>query len=76
LTRWQKCRTIETSLLAMVLATNKGKRETEMQNVSLHRQFTSIAKQAGFMPTYWSCLEISLSNDRTGEPGSLEGWDD
>jgi hypothetical protein len=42
--------------------------------ISLHRQAT--AKQAGFMPTYWSCLEISLSNDRTGKSGSLEGWDD
>ena len=30
-----------------------------------------IAKQAGFMPTYW--LHISLSNDRTPEiPGSVE----
>jgi hypothetical protein len=43
---------------------------------SLHRQFIGSAKQAGFMPTYWSCLEISLSNDRTGKPGSGEGWDD
>jgi hypothetical protein len=47
-----------------------------MQNVSLHRQFTSIAKQAGFVPTYWSCEMISLGNDRTGSQGSLEGWDD
>jgi len=41
-----------------------------MKPVSLHRQFNSIAKQAGFMPTYWSCVEISLSNDRTGGLGS------
>ena len=43
---------------------------------SLHRQSIATAKQAGFMPTYWSCLEISLSNDRLGKPGSGEGWDD
>jgi hypothetical protein len=47
-----------------------------MKTVSLHRQFTSIAKQAGFMPTYWSCETISLGNDRLGKPGSGEGWDD
>jgi hypothetical protein len=44
-----------------------------MQNVSLHRQLIASAKQVGFMPTYWSCLEISLSNDRTGSLGSREG---
>jgi hypothetical protein len=44
-----------------------------MNSTSLHRQFKGIAKQAGFMPTYWSCLEISLSNDRTGRLGSREG---
>ena len=34
------------------------------------RQFC-IAKQGGFMPSYW--LHISLSNDRTPEiPGSVE----
>jgi hypothetical protein len=47
-----------------------------MNQISLHRQFTATAKQAGFMPTYWSCLEISLSNDRLGRLGSREGWDD
>jgi hypothetical protein len=44
-----------------------------MNKVSLHRQFTSIAKQAGFMPTYWSCETISLGNDRLGVQGSREG---
>lgn len=38
-----------------------------MKATSLHRQLNVIAKQAGFMPTYWSCEEISLSNDRTPE---------
>lgn len=38
-----------------------------MKTVSLQKHFESIAKQAGFMPTYWSCEEISLSNDRTPE---------
>jgi hypothetical protein len=47
-----------------------------MNTVSLHRQFTSIAKQAGFMPTYWSGETISLGNDRLGVQGSIEGWDD
>jgi hypothetical protein len=50
----------------------KEKEKHKMQNVSLHRQFIGSAKQAGFMPTYWSCLEISLSNDRTGKLGSVE----
>ena len=36
-----------------------------MQQLSLHRQVNSTAKQAGFMPSYW--LAISLGNDR--EPG-------
>ena len=40
-----------------------------MQVLSLHGQFNSIAKQVGFMPTYWSCVEISLGNDRTLELG-------
>jgi hypothetical protein len=43
-----------------------------MKPASLHRQFIGSAKQAGFMPTYWSCLEISSSNDRTGSLGSRE----
>lgn len=37
-----------------------------------HRQFGCSAKQAGFMPTYWSVSEISLGNDRTPESGSSE----
>ena len=41
-----------------------------MKQTSLHRQFESIAKQAGFMPTYWSCETISLGNDRTPGMGS------
>jgi hypothetical protein len=49
----------------MALLTNlKVKRETKMQHKSIHRHFNSIAKQAGFMPTYWSCETISLGNDR------------
>jgi hypothetical protein len=47
-----------------------------MNTQLLHRQPTAIAKQAGFMPTYWSCESISLSNDRLGNVGSREGWDD
>lgn len=45
-----------------------------MTNISLHRQFGCSAKQAGFMPTYWSVSEInSLGNDRTPEnSGFLE----
>jgi len=43
-----------------------------MNQKSLHRQFISIAKQAGFMPTYWSCETISLGNDRLGKLGSVE----
>jgi hypothetical protein len=47
-----------------------------MKQQSLHRPFDATAKQAGFMPTYWSCETISLSNDRLGKVGSEEGWDD
>jgi hypothetical protein len=48
-----------------------------MNSTLLHRQFEcAIAKQAGFMPTYWSLTSISLSNDRELGQGSLEGWDD
>ena len=36
-----------------------------MKLQSLHRLNSRIAKQAGFMPTYWSV--ISLSNDCTPE---------
>jgi hypothetical protein len=43
-----------------------------MMFANLHRQFESIAKQAGFVPTYWSCEQISLSNDRTPGLGSME----
>jgi hypothetical protein len=47
-----------------------------MNCVSLHRQFNSIAKQAGFMPTSWLAIN-SLSLDRTPEgyisSGFLEG---
>jgi len=42
-----------------------------MKPVSLHRLSIFIAKQAGFMPTYWSCETISLGNDRPGS-GSVE----
>jgi hypothetical protein len=45
-----------------------------MQNCSFNRQH-SIAKQAGFTPSYWLAIN-SLSNDRTPEgitPGFLEG---
>jgi hypothetical protein len=41
-----------------------------MKPQSLHGQFRLAAKQAGFMPTYWSCETISLSNDRLGVSGS------
>jgi hypothetical protein len=43
-----------------------------MKLQSIHRQLNCSAKQAGFMPTYWSLLS---SNDRTPEicPGSSEG---
>ncbi len=44
-----------------------------MQTLSLHRQFGSIAKQAGTMPAVWFANN-SLSCDRTPEgyisPGS------
>lgn len=35
-----------------------------MQTVTLHKQFRSIAKQGGVMPSYWSAIETCLSNDR------------
>jgi hypothetical protein len=41
-----------------------------MNSKSLHRQINVEAKQAGFMPTYWSCETISLVNDRLGSSGS------
>jgi hypothetical protein len=42
-----------------------------MQTIALqHGQFRCLAKQAGFMPTYWSVSEISLGNDRTPKMGS------
>jgi hypothetical protein len=45
-----------------------------MNTQSLHRLTNCIAKQAGFMPTYWSV--ISLSNDRLPEGYRVrEGWD-
>jgi hypothetical protein len=43
-----------------------------MKNCSIHLQSSALAKQAGFMPTYWSA---ESSNDRTPEgicPGSME----
>lgn len=43
-----------------------------MKATSLHRQFNVIAKQAGFMPTYWSRETISLSNDCEPGMGSME----
>jgi hypothetical protein len=44
-----------------------------MQTIANQRQFNQSAKQAGFMPTYWSLIQIS--NDRTPEhiSGSMEG---
>lgn len=61
-------------MLAIPLAIfNKGKEKQKMLNVSLHRQFGSIAKQAGTMPAVWFANN-SLSCDRTPEgyisPGS------
>jgi hypothetical protein len=38
-----------------------------MKLQSLHRLNSCIAKQAGFMPTYWSVISLSLNNDRTPE---------
>lgn len=50
-----------------ILAYTKGNK-FQMNKQSLFRQHTCIAKQAGFMPTYWSVISISLSNnDRTSE---------
>ncbi len=43
-----------------------------MKAQSLHRQLKHIAQVRGFMPSYWSVCEISLSNDRTPESGSME----
>ncbi len=47
-----------------------------MKLQSIHRQFNSMAKQAGFMPTSWLAVN-SLSCDRTPEgiypQGSREG---
>jgi hypothetical protein len=45
-----------------------------MNSQSLHRQFEcAVAKQVGFMPTYWQSLTaISLSNDREPGLGSVE----
>jgi hypothetical protein len=43
-----------------------------MKTTSLHRQCKLIAQLGGFMPSYWSVCEISLSNDRTPESGSME----
>ena len=44
-----------------------------MNSTLLHRQFEcAIAKQAGFMPTYWSLTSISLSNDRGEVQRSVE----
>jgi hypothetical protein len=46
-----------------------------MKSVTNFRQHCSIAKQAGFMLTYWSANN-SLSLDRTPEgitPGSIGG---
>ena len=48
------------------------KLEIQMKAVTIHYCFDRQAKQAGFMPTYWSV--ISLSNDRTPEgTGVQEG---
>jgi len=37
-----------------------------MKSVTNFRQHYSIAKQAGFMPTYWLAIN-SLNSDRTPE---------
>jgi hypothetical protein len=45
-----------------------------MKSVTNYRQHCSIAKQGGFMPSYW-LANNSLSLDRTPEgitPGSME----
>jgi len=49
-----------------------------MLHASLHRLQNCIAKQAGFMPTYWSAIVSNLSYDRTPEGSTRvrEGWDD
>jgi len=39
---------------------------------SLHRQVSSITKQAGFMPSCWLAIN-SLSNDRTPEGYITQG---
>jgi hypothetical protein len=43
-----------------------------MKNCSIHLQGLTLAKQGGFMPSYWSA--INLNSDRTPEItlGSLE----
>lgn len=44
-----------------------------MKPSSIHSQL-AVAKQAGFMPTYWSAISLQ-SNDRTpeGMSGSIGG---
>jgi hypothetical protein len=36
-----------------------------MKNCSIHLQGLTLAKQGGFMPSYWSA--INLNSDRTPE---------
>ncbi len=62
--------TIRTVLAIPLAKFQRLTKKQKMKTVSLHRQFISIAKQAGFVPTYWSCEMISLGNDRTPDTGS------
>jgi hypothetical protein len=44
-----------------------------MQFCNRQHQFNTIAKQGGFMPSYWLAINtISLESDRTPSSGSLE----
>ena len=46
-----------------------------MNAICNFRQFNTIAKQGGVMPSYWLAIN-SLHSDRTPEiVGSTEGWD-
>ena len=47
-------------------------RELKMNVQSQHRQINAVAKQVGFMPSYWLAIN-SLSNDRTPLEGLSPG---
>lgn len=48
------------------------RKQKQMKTVTSQHCFSQVAKQAGFMPTYWSAIEIS--NDRQPENSRvLEG---